>query len=50
LALSLPSIASKPMLIDLTYAVVVFSVLVQAPTLKLLFPDSLLQRIVRAAA
>lgn len=48
LALSLPSIAGKPMLIDLTYAVVVFSVLVQAPTLKLLFPDSLLQRIVRA--
>ena len=46
LALSLPAISSKMLLIDLTYAVVVFSVLVQAPTIGLLFPTMRLRKII----
>ena len=47
LALSLPAIPHKMLLIDLAFAVVAFSVLVQAPTIKLFFPTTLLTRIVR---
>jgi CPA1 family monovalent cation:H+ antiporter len=46
LALSLPPVALKMLLIDLTYAVVVFSVLIQAPTIRLLFPTTRLRKIV----
>lgn len=46
LALSIPEVATKSLLQDMSYAVVVFSVLVQAPTISRLFKTKTLDQIV----
>jgi CPA1 family monovalent cation:H+ antiporter len=47
LALSVPAIASKELLLDMAYAVVLCSVLVQAPTIKVFFPSESLKQLMR---
>ena len=47
LAFLLPPISSKALFVDLAYACVAFSVLIQAPTIRLFFPNSALKRIVK---
>ncbi|MEP5621151.1 MAG: hypothetical protein ABJP82_01075, partial [Hyphomicrobiales bacterium] len=48
LALSVPETANKELLVDMAYAVVLCSVLVQAPTIKLFFRPQVLKQLMKA--
>jgi CPA1 family monovalent cation:H+ antiporter len=48
LALSLPDSPEKATIVNMTYAVVIFSILVQGATIGRLFPLEFLERIMRS--